>query len=181
MFAMSRGDLAPAYTCGTYHRRGTAGCTSHHIRVDKLDELLKIYVKKVMDSSAAMLERLNADLAREIDQVAETEQSADHLAEVLEDLQQELKATKRQRIRDIMKHPEQEQLLEATYDELENDLQRKIEGLNHQIDLLSDRRNTIIQVNRTAKTALDVFQDILEKDKLDRNDLELMIRQIRAY
>lgn len=25
MFAMSRGDLAPAYTCGTYHRRGTAG------------------------------------------------------------------------------------------------------------------------------------------------------------
>ena len=181
MFAMSRGDLAPAYTCGTYHRRGTAGCTSHHIRVDKLDELLKIYVQKVMDSSASMLKRLNADLARENDQVTETEQSADHLAEVLEDLQQELKATKRQRIRDIMKHPEQEELLEATYDELENDLQRKIEGLNHQIDLLSDRRNTIIQVNRTAKTALDVFQDILEKDKLDRNDLELMIREIRVY
>lgn len=28
MFAMSRRDLRPAYTCGTYHRRGLSGCTS---------------------------------------------------------------------------------------------------------------------------------------------------------
>ena len=41
LFAMSRSDLAPAYTCGTYHRRGLKGGTSHHIRVDRLDELLK--------------------------------------------------------------------------------------------------------------------------------------------
>ena len=58
MFAMSRSDLKPAYTCGTYHRRGRAVCTSHHIRADKLDELLKLYVKKVMDNSAQMLEQL---------------------------------------------------------------------------------------------------------------------------
>ncbi len=181
MFAMSRSDLRPAYTCGTYHRRGVKGCTSHHIRVDKLDELLKIYVRRLKDGSADMLDLLNADIARENDNVAETEQSADHLAEVLADLQAELKATKRQRIRDIMKHPEQETLLEETYDEMEGDLQRKMEGVSHQIDLLSDRRNTIIRANRVAKTALDVFQDILDKEKLDRNDLELMIDHIRIY
>ncbi len=181
MFSMSRSDLKPAYTCGTYHRRGLAGCTSHHIRVDKLDELLKIYVKMVKENSAEMLARLNEDLAKENDDVAETEQSADHLAEVLEELREELKATKRQRIRDIMKHPEQETLLEETYDEMEAELQKKIEGINHQIDLLSDKRNTIIQVNRVAKTALDIFEDILTKEKLERNDLELLIDEIRVY
>ena len=181
MFAMSRSDLAPAYTCGTYHRRGRKGCTSHHIRVDKLDELLKLYVKKVMEHSAAMIGQLNEGLVRENDDVAETEQSADHLAAVLDDLREELKATKRQRIRDIMKHPDQEQLLEETYDELERDLQKKIDGLNHQIDLLSDKRNTIIQVNRVAKTALDVFQDILEKDKLERQDLDLIIDRVAVF
>lgn len=113
--------------------------------------------------------------------MAETEQSADHLAEVLEDLREELKATKRQRIRDVLKHPEQEALLEETYDEMEGDLQRKIEGLNHQIEMLSDKRNAIIQVNRTAKTAIDVFQDVLDKEKLDRGDLELMIDHIKVY
>lgn len=181
MFAMSRKDLSPAYTCGAYHRRGRSGCTSHHIRVDKLDQLLKLYVKKVMDNSAAMIDQLNRDLAQEAGDIMETEQSADHLAEVLEQYQEELKATKRQRIRDLMKHPDQEELLEQTYDQLEEELQQKIQGLNHQIDLLADKRNTILQVNRTAKTALDVFTDILNKPHLERNDLELMIRQIKVY
>lgn len=181
MFAMSRKDLKSAYTCGSYHRRGRAGCTSHHIRIDKLDELLKSYIRQVMEHSADMLERLNQDLAREQEDVTETEQSADHLAEVLVDLQNELKATKRQRIRDLMKHPDQENLLEETYDELEADLQKKIEGIRHQIDMLSDKRNTIIQVNRAARTAMDVFADILNKDPLERNDLELIIRQIKVF
>ena len=181
MFAMSRSDLKPAYTCGTYHRRGRAGCTSHHIRVDKLDELLKLYIRRVMDHSADMLERLNQDLEREQEDVAETEQSADHLASVLAELQEELKVTKRQRIRDLMKHPEQEALLEETYDELESDLQKKIEGISHQIELLADKRNTIIQVNRAARTALEVFEDILKKDHLERNDLELIIDHIKIY
>ena len=181
LFAMSRSDLAPAYTCGTYHRRGLKGCTSHHIRVDRLDELLKSYVRKLADGSAAMLERLNEELKRETDQVAETEQSAGNLAEVLDDLTEELKVTKRQRIREIMKKPEQEASIEALYDEMEADLQKKIDGISHQIDLLSDKRNTIIQVNRVAKTAIDVFRDILEKDKLERNDLELLIDKILVF
>ncbi len=181
MFSMSRSDLKPAYTCGTYHRRGLKGCTSHHIRVDRLDDLLKSYVQKLMENSAAMVEQLNRDLARENDDIAETEQSADHLAEVLDELMEEMKVTKRQRIREIMKKPDQEAAIEATYDELEEELQKKIDGLNHQIDLLSDKRNTVIKVNRAAKTALDVFADILAKEKLDRNDLELIIDRVLVF
>ena len=128
-----------------------------------------------------MLEQLNAELKRETEQVAETEQSADNLAEVLADLTEELKVTKRQRIREIMKKPEQEASIEALYDEMEADLQKKIDGIHHQIDLLSDKRNTIIRINRVAKTAIDVFNDILEKPALDRNDLNLMIEKIRVF
>ena len=181
MFSMSRKDLKPTYTCGTYHRRGIKGCTSHHICVEKLDELLKIYVEKLMENSASMIEELNRDLAKENDNIAETEQSADHLAEILDDLMEEMRITKRQRIREIMKKPEQEEMIEATYDEMEAELQKKIDGLNHQIDILSDKRNTYIRVNRAAKTALEVFDDILHKDKLERNDLELLIDRILVY
>ena len=181
MFSMSRPDLAPAYTCGTYHRRGRAGCTSHHIRVDKLDELMRLYIRRVMNGSAAMIEQLNADLAQENNQVVETEQSADNLAELWDELTEELKVTKRQRIREIMKHPENEASIEELYEEMETELQGKIDGLKHQIDLLSDRRNTIIEANRTAKTALEVFDDLLHKPKMERNDLELMIEKIDVF
>ena len=181
MFSMSRRDLQPAYTCGTYHRRGRSGCTSHHIRADKLDALLKDYLRRVYRNSQSMIEELNANMEKEKDEIAESEQSADNLAAVMDDLQEELRVTKRQRIRDLMKHPEQEALLEETYDALEADLQHKITGLQHQIDLLADKRNTIIKVNRAAKTALEVFRDILDKEKLERTDLDLIIRQIRVF
>ncbi len=181
MFAMSRSDLAPAYTCGTYHRRGLKGCTSHHIRVETLDALVKDYVWKVRDNSSAMLERLNADLEKEQADIAETKRTEENLEALLLDKQEELKATKRQRIRDIIKHPEQEELLEETYDELEAELTQRIAGIQHQIEFASDKRNTIIRINRVAKTAMDVFHDILEKPALDRNDLNLMIEKIRVY
>ena len=181
MFAMSRSDLAPAYTCGTYHRRGLKGCTSHHIRVETLDALVKDYVRKVRDNSSAMLERLNADLEKEQADIAETKRTEENLEALLLDKQEELKATKRQRIRDIMKHPEQEELLEETYDELEAELTQCIAGIQHQIEFASDKRNTIIRINRVAKTAIDVFHDILEKPSLDRNDLNLMIEKIKVH
>lgn len=181
MFAMSRQDIKDAYRCGEYHKRGLKACTSHHIRTDKLDELLKIYIRKIKENSAVMLDRLNEDLAKEEEDVAETEQAAANLEAVLTDLQEELKATKRQRVRDIMKHPEQEEALEETYEELESDLLRRMEGIQNQIAMTADKRNTIIQVNRAAKTALEVFDDILNKPRLDRNDLQLIIQKIRVY
>ena len=181
MFALGRRDLKPAYTCGTYHRRGTAGCTTHHIRVDKLDELVKLYVKKVRDNSAEMLAELNAEIAREPEDVAEAERSAANLEDVLLDAQEELKATKRQRVRDIMRHPENEAVLEETYDELEADLMRRIEGLQNQLERVTDKRNTIIRANRAAKTAMEVFDDILTKPHLEKQDLELIIERIYVY
>ena len=181
MFAMSRSDLRPAYTCGTYHRRGRSGCTSHHIRVDQLDELIRIYVRRIKDNSATMLDQLNADLAREREDVEETERSATNLDDILLGLQEELKATKRQRVRDLVKHPDQEALLEETYDALEADLVGRIEGLKNQLRMVTDKRNTILQVNRAARTAMEMFADILQKPRLDRQDLQLIIERIKVY
>ena len=181
MFSMSRNHQADAYRCGTYHRRGLKGCSSHFIRADKLDELVKLYVKKVKEHSASMLGQLNADLERETEDIQETERTSENLTQVLEQLQEELKTTKRQRIRDLMKHPDQEELIEETYDDLETELAQKIHGIRHQIDMSTDKRNTIIRVNRVAKTALDVFEDILNKKALERNDLILMIEKIVVF
>ena len=57
--------------------------------------------------------------------MAETEQSADNLAAVLADLTEELKVTKRQRIREIMKKPEKEAEIEATYDDWRKNCRRR--------------------------------------------------------
>lgn len=181
MFAMSRKDLKPAYTCGTYHRRGRQGCTSHHIRVDRLDFLVKLYLDKILKNAGALLERLNGETLTEEETPIDMEESIKNLSLIMEDLQEELKVTKRQRIRDIMKHPEQEALLEQTYNEIEAELQQRIAGVQNQITLVADRRSTMERVNRAAQTACQVFEGILQKESLERPDLELILQQIRVF
>ena len=181
MFSMSRPDLRDAYRCGTYHRRGRKGCTSHYIRVDTLDALLKDYLRKVRETSADMIAKLQSDIQKQDEDLEEKETAADNMEEVLAGLQEELKIAKRQRVRDLSKRPQNEAIINQTYDEMEADIESRISALSKQIEMTKDRENTIIRVNRAAKTAIEVFDEILEKDKLDPKDLHLIIDKIFVY
>lgn len=181
MFALSRADGKPAYRCGTYHKRGLNGCTSHYIRCDALDEMLKSYIRRIRDNSSEMIKQLDEAIKREKVEVKNNDETVGILLKQLESAHEELKATKRQKIRDITKKPEQEELLEETYAELEDDLEKRITGLENQIKLTTDKRNTMIQVNRAAKTAIDIFDDILTKDRLDKCDVDLIVQRVDIY
>ena len=181
MFSMSRPDLRDAYRCGTYHRRGLKGCTSHYIRVDTLDELLKDYLRKVRETSADMIAKLQSDIQKQDEDLEEKETAADNMEEVLAGLQEELRIAKRQRVRDLSKRPQNEAIINQTYDEMEADIESRISALSKQIEMTKDRENTIIRVNRAAKTAIEVFDEILEKDKLDPKDLHLILDKIYVY
>ena len=181
MFSMSRPDLRDAYRCGTYHRRGLKGCTSHYIRVETLDALLKDYLRKVRETSADMIEKLQDDVKSQDEDLEAKETAAENMEAVLEELQEELRITKRQRVRDLAKRPQNEDIINRTYDEMEEDIESRVASLEKQIQLTKDKENTIIRVNRAAKTAIEVFDEILEKDKLDPKDLHLIIDKIYVY
>ncbi len=181
MFSMSRRDLQPAYTCGSYHMRGLKGCTSHHTRADVLDKLLKAYVQKVRDNSADMLDKLNEFLKNEQQAVKENASTLEMLQSQISDAQAEMKILVRQQAKELMRNPDRETAIDKMYREMLDELSERIDGLDHQIDLTSNRRNTVIRVNRIAKTALDIFGDVMKKEKLDKTDLELIIDKITVY
>ena len=99
----------------------------------------------------------------------------------LNELKAELLASKEQRIRELRRHPEQEELLEESYDTIDSDLVLRIRGVEQQIQMNESTRKMLIHMNRTDKTAMDVFDDILRKEHLDRRDLEFIIDQIIVY
>jgi len=182
MFSMSRPDLAPAYTCGTYHRRGLKGCTSHHIRVDKLDELLKRYVQVVRDNSASMMEHLKAAIKQQPEREAQLGDAIVSLEHQLSDSKEQLKTLYKRKLIDTMgKSPEQTAIVEEIYADLEAELTSRIAGLEKQIDQNIDNRNHLLQTNRAAKTVIDVFNDILAKPKLDKQDISLIVDRITVY
>ncbi len=182
MFSMSRPDLAPAYTCGTYHKRGLKGCTSHHIRIDLLDTMLKKYIERVMMNADVMIAELEKAIK---DEPQMMNKSASTIADLEVDLaktRESFKATQKQKIRELMKCEEANRdIIEETYEEIEEELLQKIEGLEKQISLTVERRNTTIEVNRIAKTAIDIFRALLAKETLDKGDLSLIIEKIYVY
>lgn len=182
MFSMSRSDIAPAYTCGTYHKRGLKGCSSHHIRVDFLDSILKEYVKKVRDNSQDMIKELETSIKKESTEVKESENTFSLLESQLSDAKDELKAVKKRKIKEIAKADEDTaSIIEETYAEIEDELINRIKGLQNQMNLSVDKRNDIIRINRLAKTVIDIFNDILNKKNLDKKDLELIIDKIIVF
>ena len=44
-----------------------------------------------------------------------------------------------------------------------------------------DKRNTVIQANRTAKTVIEVFDRILKADSISQDDLHLLVDRITIY
>lgn len=181
MFAMSRRDLKPAYTCGTYHRQGLKGCTSHHIHVDILDQILKAYLRRVRDESKEMIEKLEEAVSGGENLLQEETNAIGVLEKRLVLYREELLATKRQKIRDLLRHPEDEAVLEETYDSLETELSGRIEGLSNQIALTLDKRNSVIRAGRAAKTAMEIFNEVIDKSSLDKTDLELIIEKILVF
>ena len=174
-------QLDPAYTCGTYHRRGRKGCTSHHTRVDFLDSILKMYVQKVKQGSANMIDALEASIRDEKAKINEGEKTQDMLRRQIDAAKNQLKVLTRQKIAELMRKPDQEEMINETYDALEAECYGKIRGLESQLDLMADHRNNVIRMNRIAKTALDIFDDILNKPKLKKQDIEFIVERIDVY
>lgn len=72
-------------------------------------------------------------------------------------------------------------MLHETYDALEAECCARIRGLESQLELMSGHRDNVIRMNRIAKTALDVFEDVLNKPKLRKQDVEFIVERIDVY
>lgn len=181
MFSMSRADLPPAYRCGTYHKRGSKACSSHHTRVDMLDGLLKSFVQKVKDNSETMLEKLQKAIDRERNETSSSKSVVEMLNQQMEDTRAEIKLLARQHVRDIAKHPDREEMLEEIYTEQLDELTLRLEGLRNQMQIAADKHNMIVNVNRTANTVMEVFDTILNKENLSKIDVDFIIERITVY
>jgi stage V sporulation protein T len=178
---MSRKDIPPAYRCGTYHNRGLKGCTAHHTRVDLLDTLLKSYIRMVRDNSADMIRELEKAIKDEPEYIRSNTSTIDKLETELECTKTQLKNLAKQKMRELMKHPEHSDTIEETYDEMERELLDLIEGLKSQISMAADKRNNVVNINRRARTVIDIFDAILEKDTLDKTDIGYIVEKIVVF
>ncbi|WP_019533482.1 hypothetical protein [Paenibacillus ginsengihumi] len=96
----------------------------------------------------------------------------------LQQLSDELKVTLSQKIKDIAKNPDMADIISETYAELEAEKRQHINTISKQIEELTAVREKSSMFKEGARTALQVFDDIIAKDTLNRKDLEILIDKI---
>lgn len=128
-----------------------------------------------------MIERLQNSIAKEQNASNNSKSVVELIKGQIEDAKAEMKMLTRQQTRDVMRHPERTEIIEETYTEMIDELTLRIEGLKNQLQLAVDKNNAIVRVNRTAKTVFEIFDNILNKPTLDKNDINLIIDKITVY
>lgn len=184
MFSISNGKRKPAYYCGAYHNHGRAVCTSHHILVSVLDDLIKQYIIMIKENADKVIDYLNCELEKSRKnktRTNNTEGILDKLKKELDKTKGELKVTMQQKIRDIMKSSDNREYIEEMYVAMEEELNNKITTLKAQIELEEKNNKSKKNIVQTKKDALKIFDDILNKEKLDKQDLETIIDCIYIY
>ena len=128
-----------------------------------------------------MIDMLTRSMKNEKEMVRQSENAAEALERQIFEAKEQLKTATKQKIREITKKPDQADMIEEMYTEIEQELVERINGLQNQFALAVDRRNSVIQMNREAKTVFEIFDDILKKPALDKADLEILIDKIIIY
>ncbi len=183
MFSISNGKRKPAYYCGSYHNHGRSACTSHHILVSVLDNLIKEYIIIIKKNADKVIDYLNNQLEKSRKQNTQINNKGllETLKQELDKTKNELKVTMQQKIRDIMKNSDNRDYIEEMYATMENELNNKITTIKHQIEEEEKNNSNKLSIVKVKKDALKIFDDILKKPKLDKKDLETIIDCIYVY
>lgn len=176
MFGVSYAHRPPGYLCGAYHRRGRKACTSHHIHERTLDESIRAYIAAVRDSMADALGRLDAE--REQARAGSLAARLQRLDAEESELRRALEASARERIRQMLARPEQEETIQQTFDHLEQQYHLELQGITQKRALLEGEAHKRASLSRSIEGVLRTFDLLLQKERFDRQDLRLIVERI---
>ncbi|MFD1955368.1 recombinase family protein [Paenibacillus thailandensis] len=178
MVALNKEGKHKSYICGTYRRVGKLGCATHYILDRTLVLAIKAHLTVLREKLSSAIEGFDAKLKDHVEREDNFELSLKRLNKELQELTNELRVTMSQRIKDIAKNPDMEELISENYAEIEADKRQQINIVSKQIEELTAVRERTSSFKEGAVSALQVFDDIIAKEILNRKDLEILIDKI---
>lgn len=169
-------SLVRGYECTQYTKYGRERCVSHRVKEDKLVFFFKEFLRDVKEQYMEYLHGIH--FAQKRKNAAE---SISRLQKELANLREELKLLLHQKIKDLMKETDEEYktMIENSYIALENEKKLRIKELSNRVEELKKMDGKKIENN--LKTAIDLFNAVIEADRPERKDLEMILDKIFIY
>lgn len=112
---------------------------------------------------------------------SEKKSAAKKVSDIQERIQEQksqLKALFGQKVKDIAASPDNQDIITESYNALQSDILAHIHGLELQLKELNETKPETPGVKEKLKTALDVVDNIIKNNALDRRDIEILIERI---
>lgn len=182
MYAIQRKDLAQQYVCGKWFQYGKAFCSTHTIKAAVLDGIAMNYLRLVQERGQSVLSALNADV-RKLAAASAARQgpSLQQLQNELEQAVLEIRSIEAQRVKQIMRNPQDEEIINDTYDALAQDALARKKALEEQRRQMEDLGASVKENARKLKTAMDVIDQMVQTGQLTKGDIGCIFDTITVY
>lgn len=165
------------YICSTYNTKGRSYCSKAHLieQKDLMKDVLT-YIQLCRDTLCEVI--ATYDIKDFESKKKSVEQKCSDIQAQLAEQKAQLKSLISQKLKDLAASPENQDIINETYDALQKNILAHIHGFEMQIKELNEIELESPDVKDKWETALDVVDSIIKNGTLDRRDIEILIEEI---
>jgi len=164
------------YICNTYNTKGKQFCEHTHMTYEEnlVNDVIK-YIKLCRDTLSEIIRTYDfKELAKERKSIEVRKKS---ITQAIEVNKKQLKTLLAHKIKDISSGADSD-IINETYDGVQNDLLTQIHGYELQLKEMDDTNINTADIQDKQTAALDVIDLITRKDIMDRRDIEILVEKI---
>ena len=181
MYMYRRPKLKPTYVCSQYFKHGTSVCSRNPIKEEKLVDMTVSFLQHMKGQCADIIRTVDAYLPSMQKRVSFNQNSIEGYTTEIKHLEDELQNIEQQRVRQIISHPEREEMLNSIYDKMFSETQEKISKLENIITTLSNQEKSSKEIIKNINGAMDAIDAVIESGCVTRVEAESLFDKITVY
>lgn len=165
------------YICSTYNTKGRHYCSKAHL-IEEQDLMKDVadYIQLCRDSLYEMIAAY--DMKDFESEKKSAEEKRTDIQQLISKQKKQLKTLFSQKLKDLAVSPDNEHIINETYVSLQKDILADIHSLELKLEELYNTKLKTGDAGKKLKTALEIINDIIQKETLDRKDIEILIERI---
>lgn len=170
-----------SYACRSYRDKGVTFCTAHSVNKKELNVIVRDYLQLCRVGLQDMIESLDSILLEQVKKATGQENRLKVLNQNIEAAKVELRTIMEQKIKEIATNPSMKDIITEMYDKMQTDKMTAIEMMQTQIKEYENIDRNKSDIKNNFKSALEVFDSILQTEEFTNRQLNTIINKIIVY
>ena len=169
------------YICKTYNVFGTSKCTNHAIMENDILEVLFDLLKDCRDNLQDVLVDINNIIHAELKTRGKKENNELDLVKMLDNSKKALEVLIEMKMKEIVKNPTMADIIDKTYNEMQNEKYKEIRMLEQQIADQQDINIDEKQLKDDVNAALTIINKVLTSGEITKKQILMLVDRLVVY